>query len=101
MPISFFFSLLLLVELSVSFLPRFGAMNNLESLLYSSSFCNTFIRDCRIISKKGIMRLAISHKSTAFTYDVLGRASEMLMKSVVNTSSVVTLTVAMASKSDG
>ena len=76
-------------------------MNNLESLLYSSSVCNIFTRDCRIISKKGIMRLAISHKSTAFTYDVLGRASEMLMKSVVNTSSVVTLTVAMASKSDG
>ena len=43
----------------------------------------------------------MSQKSTAFTYDVLGRASEMLMKSVVNTSNVVTLTVAMASKSDG
>ena len=101
MPISFFFSLLLLVELSIFFLPRFGAMNNLESSLYSSSFCNIFIRDCRIISKKGIIRLVISQRSTAFTYDVRGRASEMLMKSVVKTSSVVTFTVAMASKSDG
>ena len=58
------------------------------------------MKDCRIISKKGIMRLVISHKSTAFTYDVLGSASEMLMKSVVNTSSVVTFTVTLASKSD-
>ena len=59
------------------------------------------MKDCRIISKKGIMRLVISQKSIAFIYDVLGSALKMLMNIVVNTSSVVTFTVTMALKSDG
>ena len=36
----------------------------------------------------------------SFTYDVLGRALETLMKSVAKTSNVVTFTVTIASKSD-
>ena len=69
--------------------------------LSTASSYHVLIRVCRNISKKGISRLIISQMSIAFTYDVFGSLSEMLMKKVVSTSNVVTLTVTVGVKSVG
>ena len=50
---------------------------------------------------KGTRRLKISQMSMSFTYDVLGRELDTLMKRVTSTSKEVRFTVIIASKSAG
>ena len=70
-------------------------------IIGSQLFLITSIMVCRRTSMKGTRRLKMSQMSMSFTYDVLGREFDTLMKRVTSTSKEVRFTVTIPSKSAG
>ena len=72
-----------------------------EAIVGSLLFRIMSIIVCRRTSMKGTRRLKMSQMSMSFTYEVLGREFDTLMKRVTSTSKEVRFTVTIPSKSAG